>query len=159
MQLVDLLQSQHTVLSTPGLVIWRARESFWKIRWLAKEGASVSVDTFLAVWVEVLAHWVGEWVAGPRHKEVWVEVLTALRALMDRRKAASTQQGPQHPAPPNSDSNQSDPPVAWVKQKRETVRARLVSGVSQHITDLVCDSVLLIYSDGSSKRTHVHMAP
>ena len=91
MQLVDLLQSQHTVLSTPGLVIWPARESFWKIRWLAKEGASVSVDTFLAVWVEVLAHWAGEWVAGPRHKDVWVEVLTALRALMDRRKAASTQ--------------------------------------------------------------------
>ena len=88
-----------------------------------------------------------------------MEVLTALRALMDRRKAASTQQGPQHPGLPNSDSNQSDPPVVWVKQKRQTVRARLVSGVSQHITDLVCDSVLLIYSDGSSKRTHVHMAP
>ena len=49
--------------------------------------------------------------------------------------------------------------MAWVKQKRKTVCARLVSGVSQHITDLVCDSVLLIYSDGSSKRTHVHMAP
>ena len=40
-----------------GVVIWLARVAFWKVRWLANEGAQVSVDGPLSLWVEGLSEW------------------------------------------------------------------------------------------------------
>ena len=48
-----------TSLSTIlGLMVWLARKSFWKLRWVVKEGASLWLDLLLLVWTSVLSRWV-----------------------------------------------------------------------------------------------------
>ena len=42
----DLFQTPHTelsLMSKVGLMIWLAREAFWRFHWVVKEGATVSL--------------------------------------------------------------------------------------------------------------------
>ena len=45
--------------SPPGMFIWFAREAFRKVKWLAKDGALVTTDGILALWLEILSSWGG----------------------------------------------------------------------------------------------------
>ena len=49
--------------------------------------------------------------------------------------------------------------MVQVRQKCKAVHEGLVGGVSQQIADLARDAVLLIFTDGSSKRTCIRRVP
>ena len=56
-------------MKTPtGVMVWLAREVFGKYRWPVKEGAKVTLELLLSMWVEVLKGWLprsggGNWLS------------------------------------------------------------------------------------------------
>ena len=57
---VDLFlqkKTSFTMKTLIGVMVWLAREAFWKYRWVVKEGAKVTLELLLSVRVEVLKAW------------------------------------------------------------------------------------------------------
>ena len=46
-----------SLITLLGVMVWLSRESFWKFRWVVKQGATTTLDLLLPIWIKVLALW------------------------------------------------------------------------------------------------------
>ena len=88
-----------------GVMVWLAREAFWKYRWVVKEGAKVTPELFPSVWIEVLKAWLprsgGGGLVG-RTKDVLGGVDPVLGDRSITAKGTSFQAVPQSPTAPRA---------------------------------------------------------
>ena len=152
---VDLFLSKNaslTMKTLSGVMVWLAREALWKYTWVVKEGAKVTLELLLSVWVEVLKAWLprsggGIWLS---ESKVFLAALTQfLKTRVLPPKAPDIQ--PILPCPTTPRTREAL--TVQVSPKKRKVQDKVLRCVEDKISEAIRTGCCLVYSDGSSKRT------